>query len=66
MIDDFTKLDQDTKDFFGFIGTKEAHSHDLKRAYKIINEVGADQFDIDYPLDYDEVKREEGDYEEGD
>ena len=50
---DFEKLDQDTKDYFGFIGTKEARIHDLQQATKIINEVGADNFDIDIPLDYE-------------
>lgn len=50
---DFEKLDQDTRDFYGFIGTKESHAHDIKRAYKIINEVGHEQFDIDIPQDYE-------------
>ena len=44
-------MNKETMEFYGFNGDPE---HDAKRRTKIINEVGADNFDIDYPMDYDE------------
>lgn len=44
-------MNEEDMEFYGFTGNKE---HDDKRRAKIIKELGADNFDIDYPLDYDE------------
>jgi len=44
-------MTKDLAEFYGFTGNPE---HDRKQKARIIDEVGADNFDIDYPLDYDE------------